>query len=463
MGDFGIGIGLYFATLQACVILLLLAGFMNISNLVFYAGSEYSGGQEGVRWFLKGSAVCTQHQWVPCDNCAGDITLPQDDLFRFQKGQNENGEELQFALKNLCEGALLKVGMVNFGSVLLVILGVIVLAGYLKKKQVVFDLDEQTAQDYSICVHNPPDDAHDPEEWKNFFNNLTKDCEMHVTTCTVALNNDELLSSLGERREVLAKLKNALPDTDINIWEENIDELKDESNKILRDTYPIFRPVSNTFGVPALCRKLENLNKKIVEDAQRDHHVNSVFVMFETEEAQRYALEKLSLPKFHVKNKNTEAVPDPNHLFRGDIVLDVCESEEPSAIRWKEQHLEPKHFVVKILTSFVVFGMIYASAVLVKLCDQKSNTLSANAVAILNILFPTVAKLISNVEKHSREEHFQVWLYFKIAFFRWVNTAVVITLITVSTFRLITAFAYNVQACTKCDELCNPIDLNHYE
>lgn len=445
MGDFGIGVGLYFATLKACTILLVLAGLMNISNLIFFAGSEYSGGQKNVRWFLKGSAVCTQHQWVPCQNCAGNVRLPKDELIRLQTGTNENGAEILFALKNLCDGAISEVGFVNFGTVFLVILGVLAMSVYLNRKQVTFDLDEQTAQDYSICIHNPPADAYDPQEWRDFFHGNFADCdEMHVTTCTVAVDNDDLLAYLGERREVIAKLKDALPHMNIRIREDNIDKLKAESNKILNDMHDILRPLRKMFGVPALCKKLEDLNDKIVEAAQKDHAVTSVFIMFETEKAQRYVLKKLVVPKVHVHNNNTDAVPDPRHVFRNNLVLDVTESEEPSTIRWKELHLKPKDFVVKILTSAVVFGMILASAVIVKLCDDASSTLSANAVAILNILFPFFAKFISDFERHSREEHFQVWLYFKIAFFRWVNTAVVITLITVSTFRLIILLNYSL-------------------
>lgn len=54
--------------------------------------------------------------------------------------------------------------MINFVTVLLVMLGMILITTYLKVKQVQFDLDEQTAQDYSITIHNPPADASKPDE-----------------------------------------------------------------------------------------------------------------------------------------------------------------------------------------------------------------------------------------------------------------------------------------------------------
>ena len=40
---------------------------------------------------------------------------------------------------------------------------------YLNRQAVIFDEDEQTAQDYSIVITKPPSDAIDPEEWRYFF------------------------------------------------------------------------------------------------------------------------------------------------------------------------------------------------------------------------------------------------------------------------------------------------------
>jgi hypothetical protein len=57
-------------------------------------------------------------------------------------------------------------------------------------------------------------------------------------------------------------------------------------------------------------------------------------------------------------------------------------------------------------------------------------TFSAFAIAIFNSIFPMFAKFITGFEAHSSEGGKQRSLYFKIALFRWVNTAVVITIIT---------------------------------
>ncbi len=55
MGDFGLGFGLYFATLRVLMIVMFCAGLVSIPNLIYFSGSDYSDGQEGVHWALKGS------------------------------------------------------------------------------------------------------------------------------------------------------------------------------------------------------------------------------------------------------------------------------------------------------------------------------------------------------------------------------------------------------------------------
>ena len=69
MGAFGIGVGLYFSTLLGVAFITLVAGLINIPNIMYFAGEEYSAGQPGVSWALRGSAVCTEMVWVPCPSC----------------------------------------------------------------------------------------------------------------------------------------------------------------------------------------------------------------------------------------------------------------------------------------------------------------------------------------------------------------------------------------------------------
>ncbi len=432
MGDFGLGVGLYFGTLRAFALLLFLAGILNISNIIYFSDKEYSNGQKDLLFHLKGSAACNFQEWVPCPNCSAEnsgLSRVHELPYRLQTITNDNGQTMTVVLKNLCKGATFRVGMIVFGTILLFVVGMVLLAGYLKKKEVEFDLDEQTAQDYSISILNPPDDASDPEEWRDYFKNNFPDCNgMHVTSCTVARDNDELLDCLTKRRELIENLKDSLPNVnDI----EDMEELSKTYEEILKEGNIFKRKIAKMFGIPSKVNKLVKLNEQIKVLVQMDHPVTSVFIMFETEMAQRHVLEKLTVSKANIKKNNVNALSNPGYLFRDNLVLDVVEAEEPSTIRWKELHVTSKDIMVTVTMTIFVFGIIAAVAVVVNLLNEDNENLALLTVSVSNAIFPTIAKMLSNIEKHSREEHRQVWLYVKIAVFRWVNTAVVTTLIMV--------------------------------
>jgi hypothetical protein len=75
---------------------------------------------------------------------------------------------------------------------------------YLRGAEVNFDEDEQTAQDYSIKISNPPSDANDATEWEKYFR---KQFGVHVAVCTIVTDNDLLVKKLVERREIIQKIK----------------------------------------------------------------------------------------------------------------------------------------------------------------------------------------------------------------------------------------------------------------
>ena len=126
-----------------------------------------------------------------------------------------SNDNVTFALKNNCDGATIEQGMINYATLILMILGIIILNIYMKKSEVAFDEDEQTAQDYSVVIHNPPGDATDPDEWRKFFLDAF---DARVTACTIAVDNDLLVRALVERREILRQVEMSLePGTSLDI------------------------------------------------------------------------------------------------------------------------------------------------------------------------------------------------------------------------------------------------------
>ena len=333
MGDFGLGIGLYFSTLRAITVMTFLAGLINIPNIIFYSGSEYSAGQPDVPWLLKGSAICTEQAWVPCTTCnTSESQGYTTEYYRLANTTNEHGTEIVFSMKNTCNAARYKVGLVNLGTCFFIVAGIAYMNYYQKKMEVEFDEDEQTAQDYSVIITNPPPDANDPQEWKDFFEKNFDN--VHVTCCTVAIDNDFLVRCLVKRRELLQKMKlitppgTSLAPLDLAKLSTSIQKNRNALAKFLAILAP---------GIPEYYGQLVVLNSSIQGVAQLDKSefpVNNIFITFETEAAQRQVLAALTVPTYRIWKQDTSVIANPHHLFRKERVLQICEAEEPSTIRY---------------------------------------------------------------------------------------------------------------------------------
>lgn len=60
LGDWGVGWGLYFASVRGTMVLCLVAGLCSIPNMIFFASPEYSVGQDTVtNPMLLASTICT--------------------------------------------------------------------------------------------------------------------------------------------------------------------------------------------------------------------------------------------------------------------------------------------------------------------------------------------------------------------------------------------------------------------
>lgn len=413
MGDFGLGFGLYFATLRAVGIVTFIAGLVSLPNILYFHSSEYSNGQEGVHWALMGSAVCTNLQYVPCEGCTEDM-FPNDS-YRFISLTNSDGTEQPFAIKNNCNGATIAVGVYSLATIAVLILGFFAINIYLDRAEVNFDEDEQTAQDYSIKIKNPPSDASDAAEWERYFR---KKFGVLVTVCTIVMDNDLLVKKLVARRETLQKIKSKVgPALSLEL-----DHLIKVSSEIEAKRSSLASGFAKIFkGVPELVEYVKVLDDEIRELAALDRTVTTVIITFETEAAQRKVLSIM---------KTADGF-DRKYCFRDDSFLDVDEPPEPSGIRWTDLNESDTTFFVRlIIPSLLTVGLIVACAFLVKQIRSYGPIYAAVTISLLNTLFPMVAKSMTNTEIHRSHGSKQTSLYVKICLFRWVNTAIVTTLIT---------------------------------
>ena len=515
LGDFGLGFGLYFSTLRAIGYMNLLAGLMSLFSFYYFASDKYFLLDLSTA-LLRGSAICTRTEYVPCIDCDCDdqgaensqswyrapercantfSSLPLlDEVHAFDAdvafGSQNQSISTDFAVaplsnitlvvKNRCleqDGILLKLGFINYGVMLFLVFAIIYMGFYLEEEAVKFDEDEQTAQDYSIIVTNPPPRATDPEEWREYFESNFEGVKVAAITC--AVNNDLLVKSLVRRREILRNLELCLePGTPMDI-----DHLALLAAKEVR-RYGIIHRLFHMIlpAVPELLSQLVALNTRIKGLAQLSYPCTNVYVTFETERDQRFVLSKLTVGRLHVWKNNAKALEDKRYLFQGNKVLKVNESVEPDTVRWKDLNVGFIHRMQQIfLANLFTGGSIFVCGVVVTYSDSYFGTLGAafsiagkcggrgsspqlllkemdcGAMVVmhdvglilfsvttllqrmlstqmetlaLNLGFPEAAKLIVFTEAHPSESDVQISLYTKIAAFRWVNTSIVITLIT---------------------------------
>jgi hypothetical protein len=197
--------------------------------------------------------------------------------------------------------------------------------------EVAFDEDEQSAQDYSIVIENPPGDATDPEEWRKFFYDNYDGAQ--VTACTIAVDNDLLVRSLVERREKLRQIEMSVePGTSLDTL--TLARIAAKQERERRFVGNLLAGVSP--GIPELFSRLVVLTAKVQGLAQQDYPASNVFITFETEAAQRRVLSALSVGSMDVARNKKTAVADPKYLFRGEKLLSVKEPDEPNTVRWQD-------------------------------------------------------------------------------------------------------------------------------
>ena len=159
MADFGIGVGLYFKTVQYLCFITFIAGLINVPNMIYLSSENYSGKTDDDTYFsmlkvifgVRGSAVCTNTSWEPCPNCEEtdwpSFPSPGDRMI----SGTSNGNQLNFILKNNCTVDDI-FGLVNIASILFVVGAVFYFVFSMNKTITRYDEAEQTTSDYSIMI-----------------------------------------------------------------------------------------------------------------------------------------------------------------------------------------------------------------------------------------------------------------------------------------------------------------------
>uniref|UniRef100_A0A7S2UQW1 CSC1/OSCA1-like cytosolic domain-containing protein n=1 Tax=Attheya septentrionalis TaxID=420275 RepID=A0A7S2UQW1_9STRA len=411
--DFGTGVAIYFETMRGLIVICLIAGCIYFPNFLYYRSEEYAAeGQSHLVGTLRGSLICPDTKWVPCPTCTEEDWA--DDLGRFARtlpnNLDDSNETFTFVLSNECADFRLREGILHLVVMAFLTVAIFSLGFFQTRRELEYDEELLTASDFSIKVDNPPPDAVDPDEWKEFFSQIDGG---EVVYCTVALDNEDLIKALAKRRVLLLKLRHKL----------KASELKDMA----------FISVSSEVAQahPKEYKQLLVLEETCRELLSNEYATTSIFVTFQTEKAQRNVLRNLSVSKIDLSDNNIAALRHPHCAFRSSLVLDVAEAREPTSIRWEDQDETSMHkFIQRVFTSFLTALLMGLGFIAVRSAFRKDVNLAAYVIALLNIAGSHVFKFVNRLEAHPNEGGYQASLYVKLSIFRWMNTAVVTTLVT---------------------------------
>jgi hypothetical protein len=148
--------------------------------------------------------------------------------------------------------------------------------------------DSQTAQDYSVEVLDPEADAHDPDEWYEFFSHFGE-----VASISVALDNGDLLRALAESR--VHKIQKALHENR-SFDDVAIEHLSQEEKWLHEEVTKSTKAIGQLMSVlDSDHQRVHQLNEQIIEqEVKRTFSVSKIFCIFEHESAQRECLDQLS-------------------------------------------------------------------------------------------------------------------------------------------------------------------------
>jgi len=405
----------------------------------------------GTSAIIRSSAICTNNEWVVCSTCQQNDwnSAPNNARDRFATALSPDGSTIQnLVKKNRCEFDNFKLGWPNLLTLGFFVIALGIFNFYLRIREIRFDEDKVTTSDYSLVVKNPPTDAKNPDEWRDFFDKFGVDGGQ-VTTVTVALNNEALIKVLATRRVYQNYLRMKLPvDTDFDdeqalifaIDKHNIEIAEQPDGcigKVLNCIAPIFKLLGMMLNASELHQQIIKLAEKVKELQEKEYHATKVYVTFETEDGQRTALSALNVGEVDLHANRLGAVPPGCH-FRGELLLDAMEPAEPSAIRYMELSSSATNRLVRrlIALSITCVLIIFAGWSIYRVRETSGPFLSGPLTTIFNSSMPSILKLLLLLEKHPDEGSYQRSVYLKLTLFRWTLSGVLTTFITPFTHTL---------------------------
>ncbi|KAE9322509.1 hypothetical protein PF008_g17572 [Phytophthora fragariae] len=418
---FGIGLGLYFRMLLQLSVLLFVLAAVSAPSVVYFASAAYSGamGDRNLDFRILGTAACTR------EVDAVDTSAALSEV------RNVTVNDCPLVMRQL-----------HADMVGLAILAVYCVAAAVVQTRDKARLDalEQTPSDYSVVVKDPNADAWDADEWETFFAQFGR-----VKFVTVCVDNDRLLSALAKKRYMEEMLK--MESADLDVVRQALENAADPAKKAPEQS--LLRRLRQRVGlggydVTYWNAELDTLRRRIAAMLREDsYRVWSVFIMFETEEAQRRCLRETRIGLFSTQFDWTSRSL-PNRLrFRGTNILHVEQAVEPSSVQWNSAGVLWRWRVLQqALTISIVGGMMAAVYFLTlwlketyignDLPDSKRRGrlfILAYTLAMTDMFGCRLLSYVDKLEQHQTKEREQLSTLNKLLLFRGFNGAVVLYLL----------------------------------
>ncbi|GMH48808.1 hypothetical protein TL16_g00380 [Triparma laevis f. inornata] len=424
IGDFGLGVYLYFKMLITLVGCMAVCIALNIPAMQHYTSSDYPKADVAAfQLSIGGNAVCDKLLPVcmittacTCATKEFDITAAvADKELDMYSLTSETGEcAYRAACTMKWDLAYYDASMLGF-----LVVGLFLLARLQNAIVEEADEAEQTAQDYSIIVNDPDADAVDPDEWQQFFQQFG-----HVTYVTVAIDNGVLVQKLADRRLMgrMIAFETATDEERASMFDptENdsaFDQLSGFKKKL------IGAGLSN--HISFMRKKITKVDAEITELLKKEYSAVKVFVVFETEAAQRSCLKEMTVGTIPALLNQATNIPE-HQRFRKENILSVSEAPEPTDVIWVNLETTMPHMIKQTAFSMTLTVTLVAILGLaIWQISESSPSLAGFFVAACNGGLPAFMKALNETEEHLTQGSRQSSLLLKLVLSRWFTAAII--------------------------------------
>jgi hypothetical protein len=376
MDEFGIGVSIYFRTVKSLFVLFTILALFSFVAVV--QNARYYDPDESSNVLIKGSAFGADRSSLKLDaQVAYDIivtiTLTIFAVYTGYKG-NAIAEDI--------------------------------------------DLSQQTTQDYSVAITNPPPHIRDPDKYFEYFKQFGD-----VVFITYLVNNGDLLAAIREKR-VYTEYLHILEGRKV------IDnEIAEETGEHAAYAAPYWErwfswmnrlpEISRNIGFvckeEVIIEQLHKINKKIEDLTLNKAYVPwRVFCVFNQESSQRACLEALNS-----KEKSSREID--GFKLRGK------EAPEPDEIFYDYSHFSKlQRFGSVLLAYSIQAGLLFLAFYIIEFLEQYPIVVSLFVSAVNGVL-PTIAiYLTTMIEIHTTEGQRQQSILTKLIISRCVTSTVLV-------------------------------------